>query len=152
MIGGGVIPPEGRPHQEILEELSSLREGDAKWKDGRVFSLVYHAGDAFSDFLKKAHNTYFSENALNPMAFPSLRRMERDVVRMTVNMLHGGPDVVGTMTSGGTESILLAVKTHRDRARAKRGRRLRRPNMVLPRTAHVAFDKAAAEKIREANA
>lgn len=139
----GQLPVHGRPHAEILDELASFREGDARWKDGRVFSLVYHAGDAFSDFLKRAHNTFFSENALNPMAFPSLRRMERDVVRMTASMLHGGPDVVGTMTSGGTESILLAVKTYRDRARERRGRRLRRPNMVLPRTAHVAFDKAA---------
>jgi glutamate/tyrosine decarboxylase-like PLP-dependent enzyme len=137
------IPARGRPHDELLEELAAMRDGDARWKDGRVFSLVYHAGDAFSDFLKRAHNTFFSENALNPMAFPSLRRMERDVVKMTASLLHGGPDVVGTMTSGGTESILLAVKTYRDLARARRGARLRRPNMVLPRTAHVAFDKAA---------
>ncbi len=143
MTGSPEIPPQGRNQDELLAELESMRDGDARWKDGRVFSLVYHAGDEFSDFLKRAHNTFFSENALNPMAFPSLRRMERDVVRMTASMLRGGPDVVGTMTSGGTESILLAVKTYRDRARARRGHRAKRANMVLPRTAHVAFDKAA---------
>jgi sphinganine-1-phosphate aldolase len=137
------IPARGRDREQLLAELAAMRDGDARWKEGRVFSLVYHAGDEFSDFLKRAHNTFFSENALNPMAFPSLRRMERDVVRMTATMLRGNADVVGTMTSGGTESILLAVKTYRDRARAQRGRRLRRANMVLPRTAHVAFDKAA---------
>ncbi len=67
--------------------------------------------------------------------------MEAEVVRMTASMLNGGPSTVGTMTSGGTESILLAVKAARDRAR-KRNKKLTRPNMVVPETVHVAFDKA----------
>ncbi len=138
-----VIPREGRDHETVLTELGAMRGSDTDWREGRVFSLVYHAGEAYGDFLKRAHNTYFSENALNPLAFPSLRRLEREVVRMSGTMLYGGPDVVGTMTSGGTESILMAVKAYRDRARQKRGRRLRRPNMVLPQSAHVAFEKGA---------
>ncbi len=137
------IPRMGREHADVLGELDAMRGGDTGWREGRVFSLVYHGGEAFSDFIKKAHNTYFSENALNPLAFPSLRRLEREVVRMSASMLYGGPDVVGTLTSGGTESILMAVKAYRDRARTKRGRRLRRPNMVLPQSAHVAFEKGA---------
>lgn len=136
-----VIPRDGRDHDAILAELGTMRGQDASWRDGRVFSLVYHAGDAHADFLKRAHNAYFSENALNPMAFPSLRRLEREVVHMTASMLNGDRDAVGTMTSGGTESILMAVKAYRDRARHKRGRRLRRANMVLPQSAHVAFEK-----------
>ena len=83
---------------------------------------------------------------LSPRSAPqksSLRRLEREVVRMSASMLYGGPDVVGTITAGGTESILMAVKAYRDRARSKRGRRLRRPNMVLPQSAHVAFEKGA---------
>ncbi|MBK9070876.1 MAG: aspartate aminotransferase family protein [Myxococcales bacterium] len=135
------LPLTGRPHDELLGELKALGAADVNWRDGRVFSLVYHAGDAHSAFLKQAHNLFFSENALNPMAFASLRRMESDVVRMAANLFHGDDNVVGTMTSGGTESLLLAVKAARERAR-KHSPWIRRPEMVVPTTAHVAFDKA----------
>ncbi|MBN8612398.1 MAG: aspartate aminotransferase family protein [Deltaproteobacteria bacterium] len=135
------LPARGLPHEEILDRLKDLREGDADWREGRVFSLVYHASDEHSELIKKAHNLFFSENGLNPMAFKSLRRMEAEVVRMSASMLHGGPHTVGTMTSGGTESILLAVKAARDRAKAK-NKKLVRPNIVVPETVHVAFDKA----------
>ncbi len=137
------IPARGVPHDELLTQMGTFREKDADWKDGRVFSLVYYGGDAHHELLKKAHNLYFAENALNPMAFASLRRMEAEIVRMTASMLNGGPDTVGTMTSGGTESVLLAVKTARDRARAA-NKKLVKPSMVVPETIHVAFDKAAA--------
>ncbi|MFN7702556.1 MAG: pyridoxal phosphate-dependent decarboxylase family protein [Deltaproteobacteria bacterium] len=139
------LPARGLPHDEILDRLKDLREGDADWRDGRVFSLVYHASDEHGELVRRAHNLFFSENGLNPMAFESLRRMEAEVVRMTAAMLHGGPETVGTMTSGGTESILLAVKAARDRARARKGpknKKLARPNIVVPETVHVAFDKA----------
>ena len=136
------IPARGVPHDRLLEEMASFRAHDADWKNGRVFSLVYYGGDAHHAFLEKAHNLYFAENALNPMAFASLRRMEAEVVRMTASMLNGGPESVGTMTSGGTESVLLAVKTARDRARALH-KRAGKPNLVVPETIHVAFDKAA---------
>lgn len=135
------IPARGTPASELLDRMEALREGDADWKDGRVFSLVYYAGDAHYALVKKAHDLFFAENGLNPMAFQSLRRMEAEVVRMTASMLNGGPNTVGTMTSGGTESILLAVKAARDRAR-KKNKKLGRPNMVVPETVHVAFDKA----------
>jgi sphinganine-1-phosphate aldolase len=137
------IPPRGVPHDDLLAKMGTFREKDADWKDGRVFSLVYYGGDAHDALLKKAHNLYFAENALNPMAFASLRRMEAEIVRMTASMLNGGPETVGTMTSGGTESVLLAVKTARDRARSK-NKKLTKPSMVVPETIHVAFDKAAA--------
>lgn len=136
------IPARGVAHDDLLKEMSTFRERDADWKGGRVFSLVYYGGDAHHAFLEKAHNLFFAENALNPMAFASLRRMEAEVVRMTASMLHGGPESVGTMTSGGTESILLSVKTARDRARSK-NKRITKPNLVVPETIHVAFDKAA---------
>jgi sphinganine-1-phosphate aldolase len=135
------LPARGLPHDEILDRLKDLREGDADWREGRVFSLVYHAGDEHGELVRRAHNLFFSENGLNPMAFKSLRRMEAEVVRMTAAMLHGGPETVGTMTSGGTESILLAVKAARDRAKS-RNKKLARPNIVVPETVHVAFDKA----------
>ncbi len=136
------LPTQGRDHAALLQELEALRVADADWRDGRVFSLVYDPGHAHEAFLQEAHGRYFSENGLNPMAFKSLHRMETDVVRMVGHLLHGDAATCGTMTSGGTESLLLAVKTARDRARRLHPWN-RRPEMVLPTTAHVAFDKAA---------
>jgi sphinganine-1-phosphate aldolase len=136
------IPHRGVPRDELLQRMKSFRGNDADWRDGRTFSLVYHAGEEHEETLKQAYELYFSENALNPMAFQSLKRMDAEVVRMAAAMVSGGPDVVGTMTSGGTESILLAVKSARDRARSK-NKRLLKPNVVAPETIHPAFDKAA---------
>jgi len=135
------IPAQGRDLDDLLAEMESKRTLDVDWRGGRAWSLVYHAGDAHDHLLKRAHNAWFSENALNPMAFKSLKRMESELVQMTASMLHAPPTACGTLTSGGTESILLAVKAARDRARRRRPW-VRRPEMVLPRTAHVAFDKA----------
>ena len=136
------LPAKGLGHDEVLRLMDGMAEKDARWREGRTFSLVYHAGEAHTRFLKEAHGRFFSENALNPMAFRSLRRFEAEVVRMTARLLHGGPDTVGVMTSGGTESILLAVKAYRDRARARFGFHAR-PAIIAPESVHVAFDKAA---------
>ncbi|MEZ4269222.1 MAG: aspartate aminotransferase family protein [Myxococcota bacterium] len=136
------IPAKGRAHDELLETMAGFREGDADYAGGRTWSMVYYVSDAHHAFLEKAHNLFMAGNALNPIAFKSLKKMETDVVQMTASMLHGPPDAVGTMTLGGTESLLLAVKTYRDLARAKKPW-IRRPNMVVPETIHVAFDKAA---------
>jgi glutamate/tyrosine decarboxylase-like PLP-dependent enzyme len=136
------IPSTGRDHDDLLRTMEGFRHGDADWKDGRTWSLVYYAGEAHHELLKKAHHLFFTENALNPMAFKSLKRMEAEVVQMTASMLHAGPGACGTMTTGGTESILMAVKAARDRARAHKPW-IRSPEMVAPRTIHAAFDKAA---------
>lgn len=136
------IPGRGEDKARLLADMKALAQDDANWRDGRVFCLVYDGGEEHEAFLKEAHHVFFLENGLNPMAFQSLKRMEGDVVRMTASLLHGGDDAVGTMTSGGTESILLAVKTYRDRARRLRPW-IRRPEMVIPKSAHVAFLKAA---------
>jgi sphinganine-1-phosphate aldolase len=136
------IPTVGRGHDEVLATLDQYREGDARWRDGRCFSLVYFAGEAHERMLVEAHEKFFMENALNPMAFKSLKRMEAEVIQMTASMFHGPASAVGTMTSGRTESILMAVKTYRNLARAKRPW-VRSPEIVAPRTIHVAFDKAA---------
>jgi glutamate/tyrosine decarboxylase-like PLP-dependent enzyme len=121
--------------------MQGFRHGDADWKDGKTWSLVYYAGEKHHEFLKKAHHLFFTENALNPMAFKSLKRMETEVVQMTASMLHGPETAVGTMTTGGTESVLMAVKAARDRARSLKPW-IRRPEIVAPASAHVAFDKA----------
>lgn len=136
------LPREGRSHDAILSDLASLRDDDAKWRDGKVMSLVYDGGEAHQDLLKRAYSLYFSENGLNPMAFKSLRRMETDVVKIALALFHAREGAVGTMTSGGTESILLAVKAARDRAK-KSGFFTGTPEIVVPKSIHVAFDKAA---------
>lgn len=135
------LPRSGQPAEQLLETLKDLRASDADWRGGRCFALVYSAGESHEQLLKEAHQQFFSENALNPMAFKSLHRMETEVVSMIAGLLHGGPEAAGTMSSGGTESLLLAVKTYRDLARAKR--RIEHPEMILPKSAHVALEKAA---------
>ena len=133
---------KGMPRDEILSRMRDVRAGDVNWRQGRSWGLVYFAGDEVLDLLKEAYAMFFSENGLSPIAFPSLRYFEAEVVAMTAAMLGGGPEAAGTMTTGGTESILMAVKTARDRARAERPE-ITAPEMVLPITAHPAFEKAA---------
>lgn len=135
------VPEEGIDHAALLKQMKRFKEGDADYRGGRTWSLVYHVDDGHADFLKAAHAMYASENGLNPIAFRSLKRMEADVVRMTLDMLRGEEESVGTMTSGGTESILLAVKAARDRAKKLRPWIIS-PEIVVPKTIHVAFDKA----------
>ena len=104
------FPEKGHDIQSVLAELKSFKSKDAQWTKGRCFSYVYYPGDEMSDLLKKAYTEYFSENALNPSAFPSLKKMETEVVSMVADLLGGDNDVCGTTTSGGTESILMAIK------------------------------------------
>ncbi len=134
------LPAAGWPADRVLATIDAYRSGDANWRDGRTFSLVYHAGDDVKAVLEAAFLRCFSENALNPMAFPSLRKMETEVLAIAAGLL-GDPAAVGTLTSGGTESVLMACKTARDWARAEKG--IRQPQMLLPTTAHPAFVKAA---------
>ncbi|MCP4498838.1 MAG: aspartate aminotransferase family protein [Deltaproteobacteria bacterium] len=136
------IPTGGRDKTELLHEMAHMGGNDANWKEGRTWSLVYYVSEEHTRFLKDAHSLYFSENAVNPMAFQSLKRLESEVVQMTCGMLKAPAEGVGTMTSGGTESILLAVKTYRERARKKQPW-IRNPEMVVPSTIHPAFHKAA---------
>ena len=136
------LPTRGYNGQDILHTMRTMRNHDADWEDGKVWCLVYNAGEELSGFLKEAYTTYFSENALNPSAFPSLKRMEAEAVSMTTHLLGGGPNTVGNMTSGGTESILMAVKTAREWAKVHKPR-VKNPKMILPSSAHPAFEKGA---------
>ena len=113
------LPATGLDRQEVLRQMTERREKDANWHGGRTFSLVYHASDEHTAFLKEAFGLFFSENALNPSAFASLKQFENEVVSMAAGLLGGDTETAGTMTSGGTESIFLCVKTYRDRARVQ---------------------------------
>jgi sphinganine-1-phosphate aldolase len=134
------LPKTGTPREAVMQQLKALHADDAKWKDGRTFSLVYFAGDEVSQLLKDAYSEFIAENGLSPVAFPSLRQMETEVVSMAASLLGGDEDVAGTMTSGGTESIMMAIKTAREWGRKVKG--LKRPHVIVPASAHPAFDKA----------
>ena len=134
------FPEAGRSVEEIVEELRAGRDGDADWRRGRTFSLVYNPSDPELERLQEAvAREYLHENYLNPFAFPSLLRMERHVVAMAADLLHGD-ERAGKLTSGGTESLFLAVQVARDHARQVRG--IAQPSIVVPSTAHPALAKA----------
>lgn len=137
------IPAKGLPRDKILHALESFKQNDLAWRSGRVLAYTFDPGKGAEEVTRAAYAMYLSENALDPTSFPSLVKLETDVVRMIVNLVRGDASVVGNMTSGGTESILLAVKTARDWARAHRPH-IKQPEFVVPRTAHSAFHKAAA--------
>ncbi len=137
-----VLPEQGVPKDEIIRLMEDLIKGDINWREGKVWSLVYHASDEHSKFLKKAYTMFFSKNAISPIAFPSLKKFEIEVVSMVIDLLNGDKRCCGSMTSGGTESILMAIKTHRNWAREKYPE-IKNPEMVLPSSAHPAHLKGA---------
>src|SRR3990172_8796084 len=133
------FPTKGTPRDQLSTQMRDALATDADWRGGRIWSLVYFAGDDVADVLKDAYSAALFTNGLGPGAFKSLKKFEAEVIAMTADLL-GCPGATGNMTSGGTESILMAVKTARDWARAEKG--ITAPEMVLPVTAHPAFDKA----------
>ena len=134
------FPATGRSVDDLVAAMRGGRGDDADWRAGRTFSLVYNAADPELERLHEAvAQEYLHENYLNPFAFPSLMRMEREVVAMGADLVHGNPRG-GKLTSGGTESLFLAVQVARDHARDQRG--IDEPTVVLPSTAHPALAKA----------
>lgn len=135
------LPDEGLSKDEIVSQLQAKRARDVRWQDGRTFGLVFDGGDDVHEVAEAAAMMFLHENALNTMAFPSLAEIQSEVVGATAELLHAPDGAAGFMTSGGTESILSAVKAARERGKAERG--ITEPEMVLPRSAHAAFHKAA---------
>ncbi|MFM8553937.1 MAG: pyridoxal phosphate-dependent decarboxylase family protein [Acidimicrobiales bacterium] len=142
MSSSEIFLGSGRDTSEVLEGLESLRADDVRWRDGRAFSLAYSAGPEVLALSEEAYRRFSGENALNMGAFPSLREMHNQVVSAALRWVHGDADAAGFMTSGGTESLVLTVRAAKKRAE-REGRRLERPNMVLPSSAHAALEKGA---------
>ncbi|XP_071440323.1 sphingosine-1-phosphate lyase [Hetaerina americana] len=137
------LPKKGWKRERILEEVkSNLKLGHYKWDKGFVSGCVYNFDDELVQVLTDVYGLASYTNPLHPDIFPGVCKMEAEVVRMTLNLFHGSEEACGTMTSGGTESILMACKAYRDYAVEERG--ITHPEMVIPVTAHPAFDKAAA--------
>lgn len=142
MSNATAIPAHGLPKEQVFAALEDIRKNDVPWRTGRAFAYVYDGGKEVEEVAKRAFNAFMTENGLDPTAFPSLLRFENDLVAMARAHLSGGPEVVGSFTSGGTESIILAVKTARDWARKTRG--ATDVEIIVPVTAHAAFHKAGA--------
>jgi len=137
-----ILPEESIPTEDLLNEMEVIRKDDINWREGKVWSLVYHASDEHTETIKKAYTMFFSKNALSPIAFPSLKKFETEVISMAVDLFNGDKRCCGSLTSGGTESILMAIKTYRDWAEEKFPD-INKPEMILPSSAHPAFDKGA---------
>jgi glutamate/tyrosine decarboxylase-like PLP-dependent enzyme len=141
------LPERGVPRAEVaglIERLAAAEE--SRWRDGFASGAVYHGDTDHVAFLNRVYAAQSQSNPLHPDLWPSATKFEAEIVAMTADMLgarHADPaaPVAGTVSSGGTESILLAMKTYRDHARARRG--IAEPEVVAPVTAHAAFDKAA---------
>jgi glutamate/tyrosine decarboxylase-like PLP-dependent enzyme len=147
----GRLPERGRDRADILREIEELTNIEAeRWRDGFVSGAVYHGDGEHIDFLNRIYALNSQSNPLHVDIWPSVAKYEAEIVAMTAHMLGAEPtmpngqandEVCGTVSSGGTESILLAMKTYRDWARATKG--ITQPEMIVPVSAHAAFDKAA---------
>ncbi len=137
-----LIPATGLSAQSIVTSFDEMSAHDVQWRDGKAFSLAYNAGPEVLAVAEEAYRRFSGANALNTAAFPSLRQMQAEVIEMAGVWLGSPATAAGYFTSGGTESILMAIKAARDQFRTEAS--ITHPNIVLPTSAHAAFDKAAA--------
>jgi sphinganine-1-phosphate aldolase len=136
------LPEDGWHRKDILEKMEEyLKLGHYKWQEGFVSGAVYNFDSRINDLMTKVYSKTAYTNPLHADVFPGVCKMEAEVIRMIAHLFNGGPSTCGCMTTGGTESILMAVKAYRDYGREVNG--IDRPNIVIPTTAHTAFDKAA---------
>ena len=145
------IPDSGLSHTNILKIMTDLQKTEkTKWKNGYVSGAVYHGDEKHINFLNKIYAINSQSNPLHSDLWPSNTKFEAEIVSMASKMLgadvardkkNNKEEICGTVTSGGTESILLALKSYRDMAKEEKG--IKNPEMIIPSTAHAAFDKAA---------
>ena len=138
-----VLPERGVADDALLELLAGYKAQDeARWNRGQLSGAVYHGEDDHLDTLNQAAGMFSVSNPLHSSTWPSVSKFEAEVIAMTASMLNGGDEgVVGCMTSGGTESILMAAKTHRQWGEREKG--ITSPEVVCAGSAHAAIYKAA---------
>lgn len=134
------IPSQGKSREEVFAALAELKKGDVDHGSGRTWAYYYDAGKEAEAIGKEAFMQFLSCNALDPTVYPSLLKLENDLVDMGVRHLGGGDAQTGAFTSGGTESIILALKTARNHARATRPE-VTAPEVIIPESAHASFYK-----------
>ena len=139
------LPEKGLGKEDVVALMEGIHEKEiSSWEDGYVSGAVYHGDQKHIDFLNKIYSFNSQSNPLHSDIWPSATKFESEIVAMTASMLGADKtddEICGVVSSGGTESILLAMKTYRDRARKEK--KITRPEMIVPVTAHAAFDKAA---------
>ncbi|MFN8298863.1 MAG: aspartate aminotransferase family protein [Chitinophagales bacterium] len=135
------LPLQPTPAAELLQIIQQKRKKDIEWRKGRAFCLIYHPGEEREKAIKAIYDQYYADSALNPTATPSLVEIENEIVSMSAGLLNGDEQVCGNVTTGGTESILLSVKTARDWA-LKNKPHITRAHVVVPESVHPAFFKA----------
>ena len=143
------LPPSGHPVQWVLREAERRGEKDATWRpsNSQMSGAVYVADEKHFEMCSAVYARFAHSNPLHADAFPATARFEQEVVNMATHMLGGGvgegrnQHVCGLMTSGGTESILTAIRATRDYMRETRG--IRKPEMIVAYSAHAAVYKAA---------
>ncbi|CAH1119293.1 unnamed protein product [Phaedon cochleariae] len=136
------LPLKGLAKEDILNYLQqNLNLGDYNWKGGLVSGAVYYFNNDLIDLVSDVYGKTSYTNPLHPDLFPGVCKMEAEVITITAGLFHGDENVCGSITSGGTESIIMACKAFRDYAREVKG--IKKPEIVVPVTVHSAFDKAA---------
>ncbi|XP_026737083.1 sphingosine-1-phosphate lyase [Trichoplusia ni] len=136
-----VLPDAGLNAEQVMEEVKDhVNLGSYDWKGGSVSGAVYHVSEEISKVACEAYSLTAYTNPLHADVFPGINKMEAEVVRMAINLFHGDDDCCGTVTTGGTESIIMACKAFRDLAYSKG---ISNPQIIVPSTVHSAFDKAA---------
>ncbi|KAL6487085.1 hypothetical protein MHYP_G00037110 [Metynnis hypsauchen] len=136
-----LLPAQGLSQKQVLDSIRQYQTlNEVQWTKGKVSGAVYWGDEKLTELLVKVYGEFAWSNPLHPDIFPGVRKMEAEVVRMTCSLFNGGPDSCGTVTSGGTESILMACKAYRDLA-YEQG--IKYPEIIAPVSVHAAFDKAA---------
>ncbi|KAI1974806.1 Dihydrosphingosine phosphate lyase [Ophidiomyces ophidiicola] len=136
------LPKQGWTSQQIHAELNKLAGMEhTRWEDGRVSGAVYHGGEDLLELQTCAWGQFAVANPIHPDVFPGVRKMEAEVVAMVLALFNAPEGGAGVTTSGGTESILMACLSARQKAFTERG--VTEPEMIIPNTAHAAFNKAA---------
>lgn len=134
-------PKKGRSWEDIEKEMTEKSQNDLDWQHGRHSAFVWHASEEVEEVARKAYSMFIATNGLGKIVFPSILTMEEEVIAMVLSNMNG-EGASGHMTSGGTESIFLAVKAARDQARVERPH-ITEPEIVAPFSAHPALNKSA---------
>ncbi|XP_069546060.1 sphingosine-1-phosphate lyase 1 isoform X1 [Brachyistius frenatus] len=135
------LPSKGLAQSQVMDKIREYETlNEVQWEKGCVSGAVYWGDESLTKLLVKVYGDFAWSNPLHPDIFPGVRKMEAEVVRMSCTLFRGGPNSCGTVTSGGTESILMACKAYRDMA-YERG--VKHPEILAPMSVHAAFDKAA---------
>jgi len=136
-----VLPKEGMAEEAVRAELKQLADMDhTRWEDGFVSGAVYHGEEELMQLQTEAFGKFTVANPIHPDVFPGVRKMEAEIVSMVLNLFNAPPGAAGVSTAGGSESILMACLSARQRGYVERG--ITEPEMILPETGHTAFRKA----------